>query len=57
MHIQLAQDIRLPESPMRPYIFDTPFERRMHFTDEATQSAMLLADPDALRRLVRQGGI
>jgi spermidine synthase len=32
----------------RPYIFDTPFERRMHFTNDATQSAMLLADPDAL---------
>jgi spermidine synthase len=48
IHIQLAQDIRLPESPTRPYIFDTPFERRMHFTTDATQSAMLLADPDAL---------
>ena len=32
----------------RPYIFDTPFERRMHFTQDATQSAMLLSDPDAL---------
>jgi spermidine synthase len=32
----------------RPYIFDTPFERRMHFTNDATQSAMSFADPDAL---------
>src|SRR3982751_5300069 len=32
----------------QPYIFDSLFERRMHFTNEATQSAMLLADPDAL---------
>jgi spermidine synthase len=32
----------------RPYIFETGLERRMHFTNEATQSAMLLADPDAL---------
>src|SRR3954466_470350 len=32
----------------RPYIFETRFERRMHFTNDATQSAMLLADPDAL---------
>jgi spermidine synthase len=32
----------------QPYIFETPYERRMHFTNHATQSAMLLADPDAL---------
>lgn len=32
----------------RPYIFETPHERRMHFTNDATQSAMLLRDPDAL---------
>lgn len=32
----------------QPYIFDTAYERRMHFTNDATQSAMLLADPDAL---------
>jgi spermidine synthase len=32
----------------RPYIFETPFERRLHFTNLATQSAMLLSDPDAL---------
>ena len=32
----------------QPYIFETPYERRMHFTNQATQSAMLLADPDAL---------
>jgi spermidine synthase len=38
----------LPKSLTRPYIFDTPFERRMHFTGDATQSAMSLADPDAL---------
>jgi spermidine synthase len=32
----------------RPYIFETPYERRMHFTSMATQSAMLFSDPDAL---------
>jgi spermidine synthase len=32
----------------RPYIFETLYERRMHFTNEATQSAMLFSDPDAL---------
>ena len=32
----------------RPYIFETVFERRMHFTNAATQSAMLFSDPDAL---------
>ncbi len=32
----------------RPYIFETLFERRMHFTNQATQSAMLFSDPDAL---------
>lgn len=32
----------------QPYIFDSVYERRMHFTNHATQSAMLLADPDAL---------
>jgi spermidine synthase len=32
----------------QPYIFDSLFERRLHFTNEATQSAMLLNDPDAL---------
>jgi spermidine synthase len=32
----------------QPYIFETPSERRMHFTNQATQSSMLLADPDAL---------
>jgi spermidine synthase len=32
----------------QPYIFDSLHERRMHFTNHATQSAMLLADPDAL---------
>jgi spermidine synthase len=32
----------------QPYIFDSLYERRMHFTNQATQSAMLLADPDAL---------
>lgn len=32
----------------QPYIFETLFERRLHFTNDATQSAMLLADPDAL---------
>lgn len=32
----------------RPYIFDSASERRLHFTNDATQSAMLLSDPDAL---------
>ena len=32
----------------RPYIFETLYERRMHFTNQATQSAMLFSDPDAL---------
>ncbi len=32
----------------QPYVIDTLFERRMHFTNDATQSAMLFADPDAL---------
>jgi spermidine synthase len=32
----------------QPYLFDTASERRLHFTNHATQSAMLLADPDAL---------
>lgn len=32
----------------QPYIFDSLYERRMHFTNHATQSAMLLTDPDAL---------
>lgn len=32
----------------QPYIFDSVFERRLHFTNDATQSAMLLSDPDAL---------
>jgi spermidine synthase len=31
-----------------PYILETLFERRMHFSSLATQSAMLLSDPDAL---------
>ena len=33
---------------MRPYIFQTPHERRLHFTQEATQSAMSLLEPDSL---------
>ena len=33
---------------VRPYIFETPHERRLHFTQEATQSAMSLLEPDAL---------
>lgn len=32
----------------RPYIFETVFERRLHFTNDSTQSAMLFSDPDAL---------
>ena len=42
-----AADVRR-EVLKRPYIFETPFERRMHFTNEATQSAMLFSDPDTL---------
>ena len=33
---------------VRPYIFETPHERRLHFTQEATQSAMSLLEPDSL---------
>jgi spermidine synthase len=36
------------EGMVRPYIFDTLFERRLHFTQDATQSAMSLRDPDSL---------
>jgi spermidine synthase len=32
----------------RPYIIENDFERRLHFTHHATQSAMLLNDPTAL---------
>src|SRR3954471_4468627 len=32
----------------QPYIFESVLERRLHFTNDATQSAMLLSDPDAL---------
>lgn len=32
----------------QPYIFESDYERRLHFTNDATQSAMLLSDPDAL---------
>lgn len=44
---QVANRLRRDEHT-RPYIFETMFERRLHFTNHATQSAMLLADPDAL---------
>ena len=44
---ELARRARRDELA-RPYIFETLFERRMHFTNEATQSAMLFSDPDAL---------
>lgn len=36
------------EGLRRPYIFDTPLERRLHFTQDATQSAMSRLDPDSL---------
>jgi spermidine synthase len=36
------------EGMRRPYIFDTPHERRLHFTQDATQSAMSRLDPDSL---------
>jgi spermidine synthase len=36
------------EGMTRPYIFETPFERRLHFTQDATQSAMSLVEPDSL---------
>jgi spermidine synthase len=32
----------------QPYIVETISERRLHFTRDATQTSMLLADPDAL---------
>jgi len=32
----------------RPYIFETPHERRLHFTQDATQSAMSHIDPGQL---------
>jgi len=32
----------------QPYIFETELERRLHFTHDATQSAMKIDDPDAL---------
>ena len=32
----------------QPYIFESVYERRLHFTNDATQSAMVLSDPDAL---------
>jgi spermidine synthase len=44
---ELAKRARRDELA-QPYIFDSSFERRLHFTNHATQSAMLLADPDAL---------
>jgi spermidine synthase len=44
---EVAKQARCDELS-RPYIFETRLERRMHFTKDATQSAMLLADPDAL---------
>jgi len=36
------------EAMTRPYIFETGEERRLHFTQEATQSAMSLLEPDSL---------
>lgn len=36
------------EGMTRPYIFETGTERRLHFTQDATQSAMSLLDPDTL---------
>lgn len=36
------------DTATRPYIIETKEERRLHFTSEATQSIMLLEDPDAL---------
>ena len=36
------------EGLVRPYIFETPHERRLHFTQQATQSAMSLLEPDSL---------
>ncbi len=46
-HDELAQRACRDELT-RPYIFETLFERRLHFTNQATQSAMLFSDPDAL---------
>jgi spermidine synthase len=36
------------EGMTRPYIFENGAERRLHFTQDATQSAMSLLDPDSL---------
>lgn len=36
------------EGLLRPYIFQTANERRLHFTQDSTQSAMSTLDPDAL---------
>jgi spermidine synthase len=40
----LAQ-LRSRDGMRRPYIFETPHERRLHFTQDATQSAMSHVDP------------
>lgn len=36
------------EGLLRPYIFQTANERRLHFTQDSTQSAMSTLDPDGL---------
>jgi spermidine synthase len=46
-HDEVVQQARRDELG-RPYIFETAHERRMHFTNRATQSAMSFSDPDAL---------
>ena len=37
--------LRCRDGMRRPYIFETPHERRLHFTQNATQSAMSHVDP------------
>ena len=39
---------RNPEGMPRPYLHETSSQRRLHFSPDATQSAMSLLDPDAL---------
>lgn len=48
-HPDAALEVRADREGMsRPYIFETPNERRLHFTQDATQSAMSLLEPDSL---------
>ena len=44
-------DIPPPQPPVRPYVHETLAGRALHFSINAIQSSMLLADPDALALL------